>query len=93
MSTFSYNLCNSFNILLKLILNLNIIPTFKNLPFKSKQKKGGPKFTMWNTNKEGGWDNYKRITEENTKLDEVANDTSDDPDMMLKKINKELNKI
>ena len=27
--------------------------TFKNLPLKSKQKTGGPKFTMWNTNKEG----------------------------------------
>ena len=27
---------------------------FKNLPLKSKQKVGGPKFTIWNTNKEGG---------------------------------------
>ena len=67
--------------------------TFKNLPLKSKQKTGGPKFTMWNTNKEGGWDNYKRLTDENTKFDEVAKDTSEEPDLMMKKIDKELNRI
>ena len=66
---------------------------FKNLPLKSKQKVGGPKFTIWNTNKEGGWENYKKLTEENPKLEEVAKDTSNDPDQMMNKLDKELNRI
>ena len=66
---------------------------FKNLPLKSKQKVGGPKLTIWNTNKEGGWENYKKLTEENPKLEEVAKDTSNDPDQMMNKLDKELNRI
>ena len=33
------------------------------------------------------------MTDENTKFDEVAKDTSEEPDMMMKKIDKELNRI
>ena len=66
---------------------------FKNLPLKSDHSYDGPKFTLWHTNKEGGWENYRKLTEDNLKLEEVAKDTSDDPDQMMKKIDKELNRI
>ena len=66
---------------------------FKKLLLKSKQKVGGPKFTIWNTNKEGGWENYRMMTGDNPILDEVANDASKDPDKMMKTIDKELNRI
>ena len=54
---------------------------------------GGPMFTIWDTNKEGGWENYRQLTEDNPKLEEVANDASKDPDKMMKTIDKELNRI
>ena len=67
--------------------------SFKNLPLKTNVKNCGPKYTLWNTNKEGGWEKYKNFTEENIKLDEVAVDCSEDPNHMMTKINKELNRI
>ena len=41
--------------------------------FLSKQKMN-PKFTLWNTNKAGGWEIYKDLTENNQKFNEVARD-------------------
>ena len=67
--------------------------TFKDIPLKSEQKVGGPKYTIWNTNKEGGWEKYKEMTEDNPKLEEVGRDSSNDADKMMNIINKELNRI
>ena len=66
---------------------------FKNLPLKNSQVNPGPKFTLWNTNKEGGWEKYKMLTEENTKFNEVAEDVHSDPDELMTKISKELNRV
>ena len=33
-----------------------------------------PKFTLWNTNKAGGWEIYKDLTENNQKFNEVDRD-------------------
>ena len=41
--------------------------------FLSKQKMN-PKFTLWNTNKAGGWEIYKDLTENNQKFNEVDRD-------------------
>ena len=66
---------------------------FKNLPMKTIKVVSGPKFTLWNTNKEGGWEEYKKLTEDNVKLNEAAEDASSDPDHIMNKISKELNRI
>ena len=39
-----------------------LILSFKNLPLKSSQKVINPKFTLWDTNKAGGWDVYHALT-------------------------------
>ena len=53
-----------------------------------------PKFTLWNTNKAGGWEIYKDLTENNEKFNEVARDCiEDDPNQLMKVIDKELNRI
>ena len=73
--------------------HFSFLLTFKNLPLKINVKNCVPKYTLWNTNKEGGWEKYTALTEENIKLDEVANDSSKDPNYMMTKISKELNRI
>ena len=66
---------------------------FKNIPLKSSMTVGDQKVSRWNTRKEGGWDNYKRMTSSNTKLEKIANDKSEDPDKIMKKIDNELDKV
>ena len=66
---------------------------FKNLPLNSGQVNAGPTYTLWNTNKDGGWDKYSAMTTDNDKLEEIACDTSDDPDKMMSGIEKELTRI
>ena len=71
----------------------SLLLRFKNLPLKIVGKTAGVKFTLWNTRKEGGWETYKELTEDNCKLMDVAEDISGDPTHMMKKIDKELNRI
>ena len=71
-----------------------LILSFKNLPLKSSQKVINPKFTLWDTNKAGGWDVYHALTEDNAKLREIAEDTEEDnPDTIMTAIDKELNRV
>ena len=66
---------------------------FKNLPLKSNLAKRGQAFSMWNTNKVGGWEVYKMITENNKKLLKVSDDDDDvDSSVMMKKIHNEMEK-
>ena len=72
----------------------SLILSFKDIPLKANQIKITPKFTIWNTNKTGGWESYKDLTENNAKLMEVAEDIiTNDPDKMMKTIDTELNKV
>ena len=71
----------------------SLVLTFKNLPLKTGQVNTGPKFNLWNTNKQGGWEKYKSMTTNNDILEKVAVDDSEDPDKMMKNIEKELNKV
>ena len=73
--------------------HISVLLVFKGLPLKTSQAKAGAKFCIWNTNKEGGWDKFKELTEDNEKLLEVARDITGDVDVMMKTIDKELNRI
>ena len=73
--------------------NYSMLLRFKNLPLKLVGKTAGKKFTLWNTNKEGGWNKFKELTEDNCKLLEVAKDSSEDTTNMMNKIQKELNRV
>ena len=55
-----------------------IILKFKDIPLKSQQHFTGQKYTTWNTNKVGGWDKYKELTDNNTKLYEVVEEGIED---------------
>ena len=46
---------------------------------------------IWNTNKPGGWQTYNELLEKNEILAEIANSTVDDPEIMMKLIDKEMN--
>ena len=71
-----------------------LILTFKNIPLNSSQISINPKFTMWDTNKVGGWEAYQAMTENNVKLREIAEDTiEDNPDKIMTAIRKELDKV
>ena len=67
--------------------------TFKGLPLRNDSVSLGKKYTQWNTNKKGGWNRYKILTNSNKKLDEIAASESEDPDVLMKGIEKEMNNI
>ena len=47
----------------------------------------------WNTNEDGGWEAYTEMTANNTRLLDIANNPKDDPDNIMKNIDKELTNI
>ena len=51
------------------------------------------KYTRWDTNKEGGWEEFKALTTANAILDEVSNEVNGDPDDMMIRIENEMNKV
>ena len=69
-----------------------LILKFKDIPLRQEQNLAGPRYITWNTNKEGGWDVYKEITDEDSKLAAIGRDVIDDATEAMKKINKELDK-
>ena len=50
-----------------------ILVSFKDIPLKGKKVTNGVREVIWNTKKEGGWDAYYHETDENSKLDVIAN--------------------
>ena len=51
------------------------------------------KFTTWNTKKKSGWDTYRYLTEDNKVLTRAADMDSNDPETLLKTIEKELTRV
>ena len=47
----------------------------------------------WNTNREGGWNKFKEMTENNRVFNKVSIQLDGDPDTMMKDINKEMKHI
>ena len=48
---------------------------------------------MWNLNKEGGWNKYNELTEENDIFKKIANDDTKNPTQLMQEIDKELSKV
>ena len=68
----------------------SLILEFRNLPLKLNSNNAGVKYTMWNTNKIGGWEVYKMLTETNQNL-ENAVQQKDDPTEAMKLIDDAMN--
>ena len=51
--------------------HFSLLLVFKNLPLQPNLAKGGFKHTMWNTNKVGGWEVFKMVTENSDKLKNI----------------------
>ena len=71
----------------------SLILKFKNIPMRNNQVSCDKKNIRWNTNKEGGWNNYRKMTTENRKLMEVVRDNSEDSNRIMKKIDNELEAV
>ena len=69
----------------------SLILEFQKIPLKLKSNNVGENFQMWNTNKVGGWEVYKMITENNNKLENASTEEKDPTDIM-KIIDNELTK-
>ena len=71
----------------------SLILRFKNIPLKISQVSGDRKSIRWNTNKEGGWETYKKLASDNKKLLDIINDDSENSNNIMKKIDNELEGI
>ena len=69
-----------------------LILKFKNIPLKPTKSLSGSRHSTWNTNKEGGWERYKDITGENSKMDNIGDEAIEDATETMKKVSKELDK-
>ena len=68
--------------------------TFRDIPLKPIKPVSGQKTIRWNTKKEGGWEAYHRMTENNPELVKIANDENEDnPDIIVKEIEKVMKDI
>ena len=71
-----------------------LVLSFKNLPTKPHQRTKKEKQTQWNTNKTGGWAQYKEMTEENQELVELCEDEEiSSPTIFNDKLEKVVNKV
>ena len=58
--------------------------TFKDIPLaKDKVEHPTIKETVWNTNKKGGWQKFKSITEKNEVFEEIAGENITDVNKVL----------
>ena len=73
--------------------HFSLFLTFKNLQMKSSKIITEHKYTRWDTNKEGGWEEFKALTTAKAMLDEVVNEVNGDPDDMMIRIENEMNKV
>ena len=68
-----------------------LLLSMKNIPMKIRKNLSIQKETIWNTNRPGGWNQYKLLTEYNENLDNINNDVS--PEKMMNATNREMNRI
>ena len=66
---------------------------FKNIPLKPVNPVAAKKVIRWNTNKEGGWKTYTEMTSNNARLIDIANNKFDEPDTIMKNIDKEMKSV
>ena len=70
-----------------------ILLVMKNNPLANRRKPNGENFKMWNLNKDGGWNRFNELTEDNEKFRRIANDENKNPTQMTEEIDKELTKV
>ena len=70
-----------------------ILVIFENIPKKEKKVRNGIRNVIWNTKKEGGWEEYFQKTNDNDFLGKIASKEIDDPIIAIKKINNEMNTV
>ena len=51
----------------------SMLVSFKNIPLKGEKVKNGIREVIWNTKREGGWIRYKEDTNQNQRLESIAN--------------------
>ena len=56
----------------------------KNIPMKNKTFIPNPKEIVWNTKKKEGWKYFREMTDNNEKLNRVANNEETSPEIILK---------
>ena len=59
---------------------------FRGLPMKIKSP--SRKVTVWNLNKEGGWNRYKELSDDNKTLREIVENNENDGNAMMEKLEK-----
>ena len=70
----------------------SLILEFRKLPLKLEVNTAGARYALWNTNKIGGWEVYKMLTENNKNIEDAVT-KNDDPTVAMKAFDKELNKV
>ena len=74
--------------------HFSLLLSFKGLPLKSNSAlKEVIPCIKWNTNREGGWEQYEEMTTNNKILDNIAVETDGDPETMMNKFDKEVKRI
>ena len=71
----------------------SLLVEFKDIPKKEKKVRNGVRHITWNTNKPGGWDLYFNATNINHNFNTIASMNIEDPNIALKKLNKEINDV
>ena len=70
-----------------------ILVTFKNIPKKENKVRNGIRNVIWNTKKEGGWEDYYRRTNDNIVFNKISETYISDPIDAIHKINSEMKNI
>ena len=73
--------------------HLAIYVIFRRISLERTKKNHCIKSIRWNFNKPGGWIRYKELTSSNKVFDDIAISPVEDPDVLMKKIDNELNTI
>ena len=70
-----------------------ILLVLKSIPLASQKNTLPRKYKMWNLKKEGGWQYYKELSENNDNLKKIAKDYTNNPTVLMDKIEKEMKKV
>ena len=73
--------------------HFTMVFTLKNLPICKKRNQISEKITVWNTNKPGGWDTFKEVTDENDDLEKLASEDIAEPTLFNSKLEKIMCKV
>ena len=70
----------------------SVLISFKDIPLTNTVV-SSKSIVRWNTNRDGGWNKFKEMTENNRVFNKVSIQLDGDADTMMKDINKELKHI